>query len=68
MTKTVKINKGYCKSCGLCVEVCPLKSLSVGESFNKSGFHPVELTGKCIGCGKCYLICPDFAIEVTDDE
>ncbi len=66
MTKKAIINKEFCKGCGMCVAVCPVNALVIGETFNKSGTKIAELRDeeKCIGCGRCFMICPDFAIEV----
>ncbi|MFC1485159.1 4Fe-4S dicluster domain-containing protein [bacterium] len=64
----VCINKDFCKSCGICIAVCPANCLVFSEDFNEHGFHPVEYKGGCIGCGRCYLVCPDFAIEVISDD
>ncbi len=56
----VIVNKDYCKGCGICVSVCPVKILKIGEDFKVE----VENEEKCIGCGMCELYCPDFAIIV----
>ena len=67
-TKKVKklayIKNNYCKSCEICISVCPVDALSVSSIFNSSGVHPVEVSQTCIGCGQCFYVCPDFAIEV----
>ena len=62
----VKINEMYCKACGLCIEVCPKKSLKRAEKLNASGVAAPEWkeTRKCTGCGMCYIMCPDAAIEI----
>ncbi len=47
------IRKERCKSCGLCIGVCPKKILALDESIlNEKGFHPVMITdeGSSIGC------------------
>ncbi|MGC9066085.1 MAG: 4Fe-4S dicluster domain-containing protein [Candidatus Ratteibacteria bacterium] len=61
----LKINKNRCKGCGLCIEVCPQKLLTISKSFNKFGYHFIEVVnGDCKGCKKCAIICPDAAIEI----
>jgi len=63
----VKVNKGLCKGCGLCVIYCPRKLLAGSKSLNKKGIHVISFknnSDKCTGCGMCALICPDCAIEV----
>lgn len=62
----VKINKERCKSCKLCIEVCPSNLFTTSKKFNKMGYHYVEvIDGKeCVGCKRCVIICPDLAIEI----
>ena len=64
MDTKVIINEERCKSCSLCVSVCPKKVLRISTRLNPKGYHPVELFDNdgCISCGFCYLICPDAAI------
>ena len=66
----VVIDPERCKSCGLCVHVCPKKILAIGETANSKGYYIVELTdqAKCIGCAFCALMCPDASIEVYREE
>jgi len=49
-----------CKSCGICVKMCPLTALTLEEGkelqFNVS---------KCIGCGLCASNCPHEAIKLV---
>jgi 2-oxoglutarate ferredoxin oxidoreductase subunit delta len=62
----VKVNKERCKSCKLCINVCPVGIFKTSKNFNKIGYHYVEIVdeGNCIGCKRCVLICPDVAIEI----
>ncbi|MFZ7102644.1 MAG: 4Fe-4S dicluster domain-containing protein [Peptococcaceae bacterium] len=61
----VKILSEYCKSCRLCLEVCPRGVLRVGDKTNAKGYYTVVAdTEKCNGCTLCALVCPDVAIEV----
>ena len=64
MEKKVIINEDRCKSCELCVSVCPKGVLRISKRLNPKGYHPVELFDNegCISCGFCFLICPDAAI------
>ncbi len=66
----VKVNKERCKSCKLCINVCPTGFFKISKNFNKLGYHYVEaVDGKnCIGCKRCVLICPDVAIEIYRNE
>jgi len=56
----------YCKSCGLCMDVCPKQVLAPGTKTNAKGYFPVEPAKQeaCIGCGLCATMCPDIAIEI----
>ncbi|WP_394266734.1 4Fe-4S binding protein [Anaerotignum sp.] len=62
----VEINKDYCKSCRLCINVCPKQVLFVGKYTNKMGYDAVEMdeSKDCIGCKMCATMCPEGAIEV----
>ncbi len=66
MAKT-EINVNVCKGCGLCVEVCPKKLISLDKTvLNVKGYHPAQISDMelCIGCGMCAIMCPDCAISV----
>ena len=63
----ITIREDFCKSCGLCVSVCPKKLLRLSETrFNKYGYNPVECADqeKCISCAMCAMMCPDVVIRV----
>lgn len=62
----VKILSEYCKSCKLCVDICPKKILKIGDTANKKGYFAVECIDQdaCISCALCATMCPDVAIEV----
>lgn len=67
--KVVKFNEERCKSCGLCVNVCPKKILRISaEKMNTKGYRPAEVSDckKCIGCAFCATVCPDCAISIYD--
>jgi len=65
MPKVVVLGE-YCKSCGLCVNVCPNHVLAIGDKANLKGYYPVVVTDdtKCISCAMCAIVCPDVALEV----
>ncbi len=61
----ITFNEDKCQGCGLCVEACPRKLLTVDKSrINKRGHTPVVITDetKCSGCALCAMMCPDVVI------
>ncbi len=69
MAKVVVLSE-YCKSCGLCIGVCPRKVLAIGDKPNSKGYYVVVAADpdKCIGCGLCGTVCPDLALEIYKDK
>ena len=56
-----------CKGCGLCVDACPRKILTIDPAvINHKGHSPARMTdlSRCTGCGFCVLMCPDCAITL----
>ena len=67
MLGKVTFNQDYCKGCGLCVSVCPVKIIALDRTkMNAKGYNPagVEEMDKCIGCMSCAMMCPDTVITV----
>lgn len=63
----VTFNVDLCKGCGLCVDACPKKIISLkADVLNKKGYHPAGITDeeKCIACAMCASMCPDVVIKV----
>ena len=61
----IKIEQNKCKSCDLCVDVCPKKLIKKSDIIGKTGECVVEFKddeSQCIGCAQCALVCPDIAI------
>jgi ferredoxin len=46
-----------CVGCGLCVEVCYVKAISIRDGS-------VVIDGDCKGCGRCAAVCPTRAITL----
>jgi len=65
LAKVVVLSE-YCKSCGLCINVCPKKVLAIGDKANQKGYYTVEVSrpDDCIGCCLCGTVCPDLALEI----
>ncbi len=64
----IEVNSEKCKSCELCITVCPLGLIKLSDRFNSVGEHFAEQhdADKCTGCTLCAMMCPDFAIEVYE--
>lgn len=61
----VEIAEEYCKSCALCVDVCPKQVLQISDKINAKGYRVVhQVSDACIGCGMCAVRCPDAVLEV----
>lgn len=54
----IKINKQWCKGCGICIAFCPKKVLG----YDQDGKVEMLDRENCIKCGQCELRCPDMAI------
>ncbi len=64
----IEIIEDRCKSCGLCIDVCPKDCIELGTTVNALGVNPAVYGSGCVGCGNCALICPDVCIEVFKDD
>ncbi len=56
----ILVARGWCKKCGICMSICPVKALDRDEEG-----YPIVDNDKCISCGNCEIMCPDFAIAVS---
>lgn len=55
-----------CKSCGICLEHCPVKALSWCKdkfSYISRPMPEIDMS-KCLACGICQQVCPDCAVSV----
>lgn len=66
MEQKVIFNESYCKSCSLCIGVCPVNIIFLSDRLNTKGYRPASVVEqeKCISCAKCGQICPDGVISV----
>lgn len=62
--KAHRINREWCKGCGICVAFCPTKVLELDERDKAVAARLAD----CIACRLCELRCPDLAIEVEVEE
>ncbi len=62
----ITINAEFCKSCGLCVDVCKRDVLSVGPATNSKGYRAIVAAHPehCVGCSVCAVMCPEGAIAL----
>ncbi len=63
---TIDVDIERCKGCGVCVSICPVKVIALGENVNGKGYNYLVMTNPdgCIGCAGCAMICPDSVITV----
>ncbi len=63
----ITVDAGFCKGCGLCVDVCPFHIIELDpNTITQKGYHPAHCidVDRCTGCATCALMCPDVAIKV----
>ena len=61
----IEIDNTKCKSCYLCVDVCPKKLIKKSDIIGKTGECVVEFVdndNECLACKQCAMVCPDIAI------
>ena len=62
--KEHRINREWCKGCGICVHFCRKGVLALDDQYKAAARHPE----KCICCRLCELRCPDLAVEVVTEK
>jgi len=62
----VYIDKELCKSCRICMSICPRGVFEIPNHVNKKGYNYVAAVHEenCIGCRQCENGCPDFVIHI----
>jgi 2-oxoglutarate ferredoxin oxidoreductase subunit delta len=63
--KKLVVTVSWCKSCGICMELCPREVLGAEEVTKKVTLVAPD---KCNGCGLCELSCPDYVFTVQELE
>ena len=59
----LEITPEWCKSCDICVKLCPERCLKL----NAERIAELSDPERCTGCRLCEWLCPDFAIRVHLD-
>jgi 2-oxoglutarate ferredoxin oxidoreductase subunit delta len=62
--KEHRINRDWCKGCGICVAFCPKHVLELDEQDKAVAVRAED----CIACKLCELRCPDLAIEIVTED
>lgn len=62
----VHIDKELCKSCKICISICPKGVFEITNHVNKKGYNYVQAVhaDDCVACGQCENGCPDFVIHI----
>ncbi len=63
--KKLVLTVNWCKSCGICMEICPRGVLGAEEVTKKVILITPE---RCNGCGLCEISCPDYVFTIKDLE
>lgn len=63
---TVHVDQELCKSCKLCISICPQGVFEITNYVNRKGYNYVAAVreDKCIACGQCERSCPDFVLHI----
>lgn len=66
----VYIDKELCKSCKICVNICPKNVYEITHKVNKKGYNYVKASrmDACNTCRICEMSCPDFVIHIEKQE
>lgn len=57
----IVIEDQRCKSCGICIDLCPKHVLVARPPLLKAA---VADASACTGCGLCQMLCPDWCISL----
>lgn len=63
--RLVLLNPAYCKSCAICVDLCPKHALALDPTARQVMFAKAEA---CNGCGLCEFLCPDYVLMLVPND
>lgn len=63
LNKRLVVTFNRCKSCGICLELCPRKVLGEEQVTKRVILLAPE---KCDGCGLCEIVCPDYVFTIQE--
>lgn len=61
----IVIYEEACKSCDLCIDICPRDVLAYRRPLRKPIVVDIDA---CTGCRLCELLCPDWAVSVEMED
>jgi NAD-dependent dihydropyrimidine dehydrogenase PreA subunit len=61
--KKLSVAVSWCKSCGICMKLCPQDVLGAETVTQKVILMAPEA---CNGCGLCELACPDYVFTIEE--
>lgn len=59
------LEQDQCTGCGICVERCPVNTITMGEEEGEFDGIPGVDEEKCLGCGVCASLCPTEALTMA---
>ncbi|GIW21374.1 MAG: hypothetical protein KatS3mg068_0381 [Candidatus Sericytochromatia bacterium] len=69
---SIQLDLEKCKSCGLCLDVCPNDLIKYSDKYNSKQYRLIQIKNKdfCFHpkCNKCVNICPDNVFKEDNNE
>ena len=57
---SMRVSEEECKGCGLCIDSCPPRAITLSDHLNHYGYRAATYKGAgCTGCGICFMACPE---------